>query len=105
MGKRVVVLYSGPHIKKRLLSLEASKLHKNPDAAIHFLCSLVEGLSPAARRLWDVAQKDFDIGYESRSEVNLARFTLRTDTLQRIANLGASVAVSFYRHDNRQDKC
>jgi len=102
MGEGVVVLYSGPaaKAKRHLLTLETYRQHKGPDATIHALCSLVERLSPAARRVWGSARKTFDVGYNLRASERLSRFTLRADTLKRVADLGATLAVSYYRDDN-----
>ena len=99
MGKRVVVLHSesAARVKRHLLRLESARQHKGPDATIHALCAVVEGLSPAARRSWDHARKEFDVGCELRAAERYSRFTLRTDTLERIANLGATLAVTCYR--------
>jgi hypothetical protein len=105
MGKRVFVLHSGlvPRGKRHVLVLEISILHKNPDATIQALCKVADTLSPATRRVWDAAQKEFDIGYELRTSERSSRFTLRTDTLQRIVNLGANVAVTYYRGEGSGD--
>lgn len=99
LGKRVVVLHSGPASKPRrhLLVLESSRQHRGPDATIHALCSAVERLSPASRRVWNAARREFDVGYELRPSERSSRFTLRSDTLERVAELGASMAVSYYR--------
>lgn len=102
MGKRVVVLHSDPAWKPRrhLLVLESSRQHRGPDAAIHALCSAAEKLSPAARRIWNAARKEFDVGYDLRPSERSSRFTLRNDTLERVARLGASLAVSYYHGEN-----
>ncbi|HXT41617.1 MAG TPA: hypothetical protein VN887_16540 [Candidatus Angelobacter sp.] len=99
MSTRVVVLYSGPAAgkKKHLLVLESSRQHGGPDTTIHALCSVIEALSPAARRILNAAQKEFDVGYELRASERSSRFTLRPDTLERVARLGAALAVSYYR--------
>ena len=99
MGKRVFVLQSGPatNATRHLLRLECSRTHKGPDATIHTLCSAVEKLSPASRRIWDAARKEFNVGYELRSSERLSWFTLRPDTLLRVASLGASLTVTYYR--------
>ncbi|HKS35724.1 MAG TPA: hypothetical protein VJW76_00940 [Verrucomicrobiae bacterium] len=106
MGKRVVVLKSGWAVKPRrhLVVLESSRDHKGPDAAIHALCSVVERLSPAARRIWNAARKEFDVGYDLRPSERWSRFTLRTDTLERVARLGASLAVTYYHGENDDSK-
>lgn len=101
MGKRVDVLYSGPVPKSRryLLAVENARYFKSPDVTIHALCAVVEGLSPAARRIWRAAHKQFDVGYELRLSERLSRFSLRPDTLERVAKLGATLTVTCYRGD------
>jgi hypothetical protein len=99
MGKRVTVLYSGAmgNLKRQLLALETARHYKGPDATIQAFCAVIEKLSPASLRTWKAARKVFDVGYELRPGERLSRFGLRTDTLQRIATLGATLAVSYYR--------
>jgi len=101
MGKRVMVLHSGPGSKPRrhLLALESSRFLRDPDAVIHALCSVVESLSPASRRIWQRARKEFDVGYELRPSERSSRFSLRPDTLERVAALGATLTVTYYRGD------
>ncbi len=98
MSRRVVVLHLGPALraKQSLLVLESCRQHRNPDATIHALCAVIESLSPGARRVWDGARKEFDVGHDLRPSERSSRFALRTDTLQRMAGLGASLAVSYY---------
>ena len=102
MGRRVVVLHSGPASKPKhhLLALESSRYLRNADAVIHALCSVVESLSPTSRRIWQRAQKEFDVGYELRRSERSLRFSLRPDTLQRVAALGARLTVTCYRNDD-----
>lgn len=97
MGKRVVVLHSGPASKARrhLLVLESARSYKSPDTAIHALCGVVEGLSPEARRIWTAARKHFDVGYELRPSEHSSHCTLRPDTLERMARLGAGLRVTY----------
>lgn len=102
MGKKVIVLHSGPIQGKHVLVLESCRSHKGPDEAIHALCSVVERLSPRARRLWSGARADFDVGYELRSSEPSSRFTLRPKTLQRVAALGATLTVTYYRGDDAE---
>jgi len=102
MGKRVVVLHSGPAPKARrhMLTLESSPEHKGPDATIHALCGVVESLSPAARRVWNAARKEFNVGCELRPSERYSCFSLRPDTLERIAKLGAKLLVTYYRGES-----
>jgi hypothetical protein len=101
IGKRVLVLHSGPasNPKRHLLALESARDHKTPDATIHALCSVVEGLPLAARRVWQRARKEFDVGYELRPSERSSRFSLRSGTLERVAKLGAILTVTYYRSD------
>jgi hypothetical protein len=100
MGKRVVILHSGPGSKRRhLLSLESSRQHKGADATIHALCAVVERLPSAERRIWDASHREFDVGYELRASERSSRFSLRPDTLERISELGAFLTVTYYRGD------
>jgi hypothetical protein len=104
MGERVIVLYCGPVSGKRhLLALEISGRHKGPDATIHALCAAVERLPRTARRLWNKSRRTFDVGYELRASERSSSFSLRPDTLKRIVKLGASVAVTCYRGDAKDD--
>ena len=102
MGRHVIVLHSGLAAarKKHLLVLESSRQHAGPDSAIHALCSVIEALSRAARRMLDGARKEFDIGYELRACERFSRFRLRPDTLERIVRLGATLAVTYYRGES-----
>lgn len=100
MSDRVVVLYCGAagNRNRHLLAIEIVEQSSGPDMTIHQLCSIIEGLSPAGQRLWKRAvRKEFDLGYESRPSKRSVRFMLRQDTLQRIASLGATLAVTCYR--------
>lgn len=101
MGKRVIVLHCGPAAKARrhLLVIESAGSYKSPDAAIHALCAVVEGLPPAARRIWNAARKWLDVGYELRPSEHSSRCTLRPDTLERMARLGAGLGVTYHRGD------
>src|SRR5882724_7054114 len=103
MGKQVVILHSGGASKSRrhLLALESSRSYKSPDATIHALCTVVESLSPARRRIWSSARRQFDVGYELRPSERSSRFSLRPDTLERVARLGATLTVTFYRSDSK----
>ena len=102
LGDRVIVLHSGPPPKKHrgyFVSMEICGVRRsrNPNIIIHGLCALIEKLSPAGRRLWDDAEKAFDVGCEILAKDKRVEFALRPDTIQRIGSLGASLAVTCYR--------
>jgi len=82
-----------------LVALEIVPEHDNPDDTICTFCSLLERLSAKGRRAWRSAdKKEFDIGFDAvRSQV-ASQFSLRTDTLKRVAKLSATLGVTFYYH-------
>jgi hypothetical protein len=111
LGERVFVLYSGPAARvkrgkrvQHLLAMEIAAAgvmrSRTPDRIIHALCDVIEELSPASRRLWDGAARVFDIGYELRpAGKKLFQLTLKPDTVERVAALGATIAVTCYPDD------
>jgi len=103
MGARVLVSYCGPEQKRSFLAVESAREHKGPDATIHGLCAVVEALSPVARRIWNRARKVFDIGYELLPLESSCYFTLRPDTLERVAKLlEANHGELWINHDKDQ---
>jgi len=100
-SKEVFVLHSGPWPagRKHFARLENSRDHNGPDANIHALCSSVERLSVKARGLWAAAHREFDVGYELRASERCSFFTLRPDTLQRVAALGANLTLTVYQDE------
>lgn len=100
LGDRVLVMFAGRIKGRHWLCVEKrwGDDEKSYDAIIA-LCALIEGLSPRNRQVWDTAlRKEFDIGYESRlSSERANRFRIRSAPLRRMAALGASFAVTFYR--------
>jgi hypothetical protein len=101
LGDKVVVMFSGRIKGRHCLFIESAGMHKGPEETINALCDLIEGLSPAGMRVWKAARKKtFDVGYEARLSSKLANhFKLRPSVIRRVANLGASLAVTFYRED------
>ena len=101
MGDRVCVLDSGFLSNKRryLARLEIADAFAGPDATIHALCSVVDDLSPIARKIWNAARKTFDVGYELRPSERYSAFTLRTDTLKRVVSVGGTLTVTYYHYE------
>jgi hypothetical protein len=97
MGEGVSVHYCGPAPKRHLLAVANSRYYKNPDSAIHALCKVIESLSPRGRRIWSASRKAFDVGYSLRPSERASHFSLRPDTLARVAALGATLAVTYYQ--------
>jgi hypothetical protein len=100
-GEKVMVMFSGRIKGRHCLFVEIAGMRKGPDATILGLCALIEGLSPDGRQVWDAAtRREFDVGYEARLSSHRANhFRIRPATLRRVANLGAGLAVTFYRED------
>jgi hypothetical protein len=99
-GSRIRLNFCGklPTPERYFLTFDHARQPKRPDPAIHALCALVESLSPAGRSLWKRAiRKEFDVGYGLQTdETSSLHFTLRSNTLERVAALGATLGVTFY---------
>lgn len=100
IGKRLCVLHAGRVRGRNILILESCKSHPGPDAAVKALCLVIERLSPASKRLWKTARKEFDVGYDLYPSERSARVILRRDTLERITSLGANLTLTLYRADD-----
>ena len=100
-GERVMVMFSGRMNGQHCLFVEISGDTKTLERILNAFCALIEGLSADSKRLWDMAErKEFDLGFEARLSSQPAnRFKIRPSTLRRVAKLGASLAVTFYRED------
>jgi hypothetical protein len=95
--KRAYVLHCGRMGGDYFLAVESNRQFKTPDATVRALCATVSALSAQGKRLWRSAyRKEFDVGYDLASEGYESHFALRSDTLKRIASLGATLAVTFY---------
>jgi hypothetical protein len=68
-----------------------------PDEEIRGLVRLVKRLPPAARELWAGAQRRlFDIGIQGGHEPYAYPLTLATRTLEQVAGVGGTIAVTVY---------
>jgi hypothetical protein len=71
----------------------------NPDAEAigEGLCSLIENLRPTEKSLWDSAKdRAFDVGLEANLDRKVVVDLFHSQTLARIAKLGARLVVSVY---------
>jgi hypothetical protein len=106
LGKKVIVLYSGEcgkRPKKYMLSFELAGIVRAADAAVVALCTLIERLSPGARRLWNSADSCFDVGYELRDGAQRIEVTLKTETIARVQRLRATLKFTCYRRETEAD--
>jgi hypothetical protein len=99
------ILYHGRLNDGWLLTFETNSIQgkSTPDGVIARLCKLIEKLSPAAMGEWEAAQsRVFDIGFESaptkKGQNVVVRSTISEDSLRRIADLGAKLDITCYRH-------
>ena len=100
LSDSVGVHYCGPTpgTKAYLLAVDSARFTKSPGAAILALCASVDRLPPPGRRLWDLAQRrTFDVGYEMEARARTITFRLKPEILRRLADLGATLAVTCYR--------
>jgi hypothetical protein len=64
-------------------------------------CTLLEEASPETRRIWnDCHKKDFDIGFQGGNTVKSFHTQIEAETIQRCAELGATITITVYPHSN-----
>ena len=67
------------------------------NGTINFFCDLIESLPNEVREIWDeCCSRVFDVGYESGAAPQNFRSEIRASTIARVANLGASIAITIY---------
>jgi hypothetical protein len=67
------------------------------DGIIDEYISLIDGLSPSSRAIWDKALKrDFDFGYESGTEPNNFHSRIESESINKLAKVGGSVVITIY---------
>ena len=98
-GEDVIVLHHEERRGYQHASFEICVSSAGPDAdgVINSFCRLVEELPKEVRQIWDgCVSRVFDIGYESGSSPQNFRSEIRASTLQRVAQIGASVVITIY---------
>jgi hypothetical protein len=96
-GEDVLVLQHGEMRGYQHASFEIGGTSMDADAIINSFCTLVEGLPREVREIWDgCCSRVFDVGYESGASPQNFRSEIRASTIQRVANIGASVAITIY---------
>jgi hypothetical protein len=96
-GDDVVVLHSGVAKGIHRAAFEIAGSHAGPNEDIKYFVALVEALPPNARALWEGCySRVFDLGYSSGNETPSHTSELRSNTIQAMAALNASVAITIY---------
>lgn len=100
LGRKAELLASFKNRGRFFASFElgAGPLHPtSPDRMIARLCDLFEKLPPAAEHLWKQAlSRTFDIGLHSGDQCPFLSLRIAPKTLQRVAALGATIAITLY---------
>ena len=96
-GEDVLVLHHGEISGYQHASFSIAGGSTDADATINYFCTLVESLPGEVREIWDgCCSRVFDVGYESGSSPQNFRSEIRASTIRRVANIGASVAITIY---------
>ena len=96
-GEDVIVLHHGEMRGYQHAACEISVDNTGADHVISSLCTLVEQMPKEVREIWDgCVSRVFDIGYESGSSPQNFRSEIRASTIQRVAEIGASVVITIY---------
>lgn len=96
-GEDVLVLHHGERRGYQHASFEIAGGGTDADATINSFCVLIESLPSEVREIWDACcSRVFDVGYESGGSPQNFRSEIRASTIQRVANIGAGVAITVY---------
>ena len=96
-GEDVIVLHHEERRGYQHASFEISGNGTDADGVINSFCRLVEQMPEEVREIWDgCVSRVFDIGYESGSMPQNFRSEIRASTIQRVAEVGASVVITIY---------
>jgi hypothetical protein len=86
------------------LSFEPSLLSRDlntPESSANLILDVLQDLPAELSNLWKRASsKAFNFGFESGATAPPYISELKPDTLRKIADLGASIAITIYQHDS-----
>lgn len=72
-------------------------IYGEPDETIKAFCSVIENLSDDSREIWNnCAEKIFNIGFESGNTEKCFDANIETETIKRIAEIGANIKITIY---------
>ena len=98
-GEDVLVLYHGKNGNGfDFAAFEVSaESDRDGDGIISTFCVLIENLSPESKSIWDKCHsKKFDVGFQSGDFPRSYQTEIRADTIERVAQLGASIVITIY---------
>ena len=96
-GEDVLVLHHGEIRGYQHASFGIAGGSTDADATINSFCDLVEFLPKEIRETWDgCCSRIFDVGFESGSSPDRSYSEIKASTIQRVANIGASIAITIY---------
>jgi hypothetical protein len=96
-GENVLVLHHGVIRGHHNASFAIAGSRDGVDEVINYFCSLVESLPAEVREIWDgCCSRILDIGYESGATPPNYRSEIRTSTIRRVAEIGASIVITIY---------
>lgn len=96
-GEDVLILHHGEMRGYQHASFEIAGGSTDADGTINSFCALIESLPSEVREIWDgCCSRIFDVGYESGGSPQHFRSEIRASTIQRVANIGAGVAITIY---------
>ena len=100
LGDDVSVLHQGENASGfHVASFELKDLvfERDADAVIATFCNLIENLSLESKSIWEKCHsKRFDAGFESVGATQSYQTELRSDTITKVAGLGASIVITIY---------
>ena len=97
LGDSVGVQFVDRTPRKHWVHFTLSTLHsEEPSAVILAFAALLRRLPPDARRIWDRATREFDVGFQGGLEPSSAEWVLDAKTVQAAAACGARIRITIY---------
>jgi hypothetical protein len=96
LGNRVFILHVGRVGRNHWLRFSLMPQPKHPNQALRRLAALVSGLPRPARRIWNEARKEFDIGIQAGRGASPAEWVLDRDAIQAVGEAGARLRLTIY---------
>lgn len=95
-GEDVIVLHHGEMRGYQHARFETCE-SLDADGVINSFCLFVEQMPKEVREIWDgCVSRVFNLGYESGSSPQNFRSEIRASTIQRVAEIAASIVITIY---------